>query len=131
MITDDPEDYWIRIRPSKGTVAWGLVETADWVHHGGKFLIFGPKGQLDRLARDLDVYVEDGTIRSVKYNREPGVSKSTVMCVYCLDDEQEQIRGFLDSLGVTKPIWKYDRQTIKDWRPSGRLHWKAQQLDSS
>lgn len=44
--------------------------------------------------------------------------------VYCLDSESDEVWKILQREGVTRKIWKYDKQTEMDWKPGGRLHKK-------
>lgn len=129
MIIDDPEDPWVRVRPSKpAKPKQGRQALKEYFEHYGKWLIFSrDQARLQELARKLDPYVERGEISSVKYCREPAswARGSVVMCVYCDDREREKVWEILSGLGVTRRIWKYDRQTFGDWRPGGRLYEKA------
>jgi len=109
----------------------GRESLAEYWQHFGKWLIFSRnRAYLEELAKKLDPYVEEGKIDSVKYRREPAsfAKGSLVMCVYCDDREREEVWKILNSLGVTKRIWKYDRQTYEDWAPGGRLWRKAKEL---
>ena len=65
---------------------------------------------------------ESTKIHSAKYLRAPSLRPEYVMCVYCLDKEREKVWSILASLGVNRRIWKYDRQTHKDWQPGGKLY---------
>jgi len=70
-------------------------------------------------------------IDSAKCNREPSdIGRGDcVMCVYCDDREKDRIWKILYSLGISKRIWKYDQQTLKDWEPGGRLRKRASSGD--
>lgn len=129
MIIDDPEDPWVRVRPSKpAKPKRGRQALKEYFEHYGKWLIFTrDRARLEELARKLDPYVEGREISSAKYTREPAswARGAVVMCVYCDDRERERVWKILSSLGVTRRIWKYDRQTFEDWRPGGRLYEKA------
>jgi len=130
LIVDNPERPWIWVHPSKpAKPKRGRQAIKDYFEHYGKWLIFSSDGSyLDELARNLDPYVERGEIDSVKYNRESSSPnyKGLVMCVYCDDREKERVWEVLNSLGVARRIWKYDRQTFEDWHPGGRLREKAE-----
>jgi hypothetical protein len=132
MIKDEPHEYWIWVIPSSGKCVFGFKnakEREEYLGHYGKWLIFELRERLDKLAALLDTYVERGEIDSAKYGRKPGLgSKVSVMCVYCDDRRREKVWEVLASFGVTKRIWKYDRQTLEDWAPGGRLREKAERL---
>jgi len=132
MIVDNPKNHWIFVIPAnrKRRVPMTLDKQQkmndEYLRHWGKWLIFEPKKLLKELAKKLDFYVEKGEIPSAKYARTPQLgSKVPVMCVYCDDRERETIWAILLKLGVKTKIWKYDRQTIEDWKPNGRLFIKA------
>jgi len=129
MIIDDPKNYWVWVRPSKPRhTRRGREAFTEYLQHFGKWLIFSRyRAYLEELAGKLDPYVEEGKISSVKYNREPSpfARGALVMCVYCDDREREKVWEILSSHGVTGRIWKYDCQTLVDWRPGGRLYEKA------
>lgn len=114
------------MRPSKPQAPrQGKKALLEYLGHFGKWLIFSQDSVIfEELAIKIDPYVESGDIDSAKYNRKPGLpgSDSVVMCVYCDDREREKVWEILRTLGVTKRIWKYDRQTYEDWAPSGRLY---------
>jgi hypothetical protein len=133
MIIDDPDNYWVWIRPSKPQrpKAEG-IDIKEYLQHFGKWLIFSRnRAYLEELARKLDRYVEEGRIHSVKYNKEPApfAKGALVMCVYCDDRVREDVWKILQSLGVTRRIWKYERQTFEDWLPGGRLYKKAKEVE--
>lgn len=101
----------------------------EYLEHYGKWLVFSrDRTYLEDLARRIDSYVERGEISSAKYNREPLSfgRGAMVMCVYC--DDRERVWEILSSLGVTRRIWKYDRQTLEDWSPGGGLYEAAKKV---
>jgi hypothetical protein len=120
-------DGWVWVLPSKSRLARG--EKSDYLLHYGKWLIFTRRREyLEELAKKLDPYVEEGKIDSAKYCREPAPwAKKMVMCVYCDDRKRDEVRKILHELGVdTRNMrWKYERQTLQDWAPGGRLYRKA------
>ena len=132
MIIDNPEEPWVRVRPSKpAKPKQGRQALKEYFEHYGKWLVFSRhRAHFEELARKIDPYVENGVIDSAKYNREPAAFArgSLVMCVYCDGREKEKVWKVLSSLGVTRRIWKYDRQTFGDWRPGGRLYEKAKRV---
>jgi hypothetical protein len=129
LIIDDPENPWIWIRPSSSKPPkQGQQALREYFEHFGKWLIFSrDSGFLEELARRVDPYVEREEIASAKYKRAPDplFGPDLVMCVYCDDRERERVWNILSSLGVTRRIWKYDRQTLEDWSAGGRLDQKA------
>jgi len=126
MIIDDPQSYWIWIRPQNA-----VKLPKDWPQHGGKWLIFDKRERLDGLAARLDPFVEKRMIRGAKYNREPGSKTTPVMCVYCLDGEKDEVWAILEKLGVHRHIWKDDKQTTEDWKPGGRLYEERMKKDQT
>lgn len=129
MIVDKSEDKWIWVLPSEHRKPRGDI--VEYLRYHGKWLIFSKdRTRLDELARKLDPYVESGEISSVKYSREPNpmFGTSLVMCVYCDDRDMKKVWRILSSLGIKQRIWKYDRQTFKDWLPGGRLYKRAKKL---
>jgi hypothetical protein len=134
MIIDDPRDDWVWVRPSKPRQPKvGKEALIEYLQHFGKWLIYSKnRAYLEELARKLDPYIEEGRIHSAKYNREPApfAKSSLVMCVYCDDREKEEVWKILSSLGVTRRVWKYDRQTFEDWLPGGRLYKRAKMADT-
>ncbi len=134
MIIDDPNNYWVWIRPSKpqqSKIGWR--NDKEYYQHYGKWLVFSrDRAYLEELARKLDPYVEEGKINSAKYSREPApFEDSLVMCVYCDDRKREDVWKILQNLGVTRRIWKYERQTIEDWLPGGRLYRRTKAVNKN
>jgi len=133
LIIDDPKEYWVWVRPSKDRKAHASIKAGEeYLEHYGKWLIFSrDRSYLEELGKKLDPYIENGKISCAKYNREPApfARGALVMCVYCDDRERENVWEILSSLGVTRRIWKYDRQTLEDWRPGGRLYEKTKETE--
>lgn len=129
MIKDKKAEYWVRLERSQDIegVYYCPEDEEEYMAHWGKWLIYGKAQQLAELAKNLDAYVNKGEIDSGKYNRKPSpVGRGDcVMCVYCDDRDRERVWDILYSLGVTKKIWKYDKQTYQDWEPGGRLRDKV------
>jgi len=126
MIVDSPSNhYWVHIVPSKERPL--KLSEEEYLEHYGKWLIFGPKEYVENLAIQIDPLVEGGEIDHAKYCKsEPGFDpfpkrKGYVLCVYCDDGEKDRVRKLLEKLGVKDMEWKYDRQTIEDWQPGGKL----------
>jgi hypothetical protein len=113
-------EYWTHIDPS---TQYELPD--EWGAHGGKLMVFGNEQQIVALTQRLSQYVAHGKIRSLKYAPPlPTTFKSWALMVYCLDSESDEIWKILQREGVTRKIWKYDKQTKIDWKPSGKLHKK-------
>lgn len=126
MIVDLPTNhYWIYIAPSEERSL--ELSEKEYLEHYGKWLIFGPKAYMEKLARLINPFVESGQIDRAKYcKKEPGFDpfpnrKDYVMCVYADDRKRDEIKRLLESLGVERLTWKYDRQTFEDWEPRGKL----------
>jgi len=116
------EEYWTYIEPSTD---YELPD--EWGEHGGKLMVFGNEQQIVTLTQRLSQYVAQGRIRSLKYAPPlPPVYKSWALMIYCLDSEIEEVWKILQREGVTRKIWKYDKQTEMDWKPSCRLYKKFQ-----
>lgn len=109
------EEYWTYIQTAD------YVEPKAWDEHGGKLMVFGDEDFIMYLVHILWGY---DTIKSIKYappHTEMGY-KPWALMVYCLDSEQDIVWETLQKEGATKKLWKYDKQTIKDWEPDGRLY---------
>ena len=120
MIIDELESNWIYIVPTKEKKL-----PKGWAEHGGKWLIFMKYEELESLAYKIDPHIENSRITQAKLSREPLFYDTPVMCVYCLDSNKEKVWLILQELGIQKRIWKYDKQTLKDWEPGGRLYQKS------
>lgn len=132
MIVDDGGNYWIHIVPknneavkdrSRVDAQKKLAKDPEYRDHFGKWLVFAKWKYLNTLAKRLDPHINCGEIPYAKYSRDVyGLhSGSDVMCVYCDDRKRERVFKILQQYGVTRKVWKYDRQTIEDWQPGGRL----------
>lgn len=119
MIIDEIESNWIHIVPTKDKKL-----PKGWKEHGGKWLIFRKYEELKSLVYELDSHIENFHILQAKFSREPTFYDTPVMCVYCLDSNKEETWLILRELGIQKRIWKYDKQTLEDWKPGGRLYQK-------
>jgi hypothetical protein len=116
------EDYWTYIEPSTY-----YKRPDEWDAHGGKFIVRGNEQQIVPLAQRLSQYVAQGTIRSLKYGPPvPGIYKSWALMVFCLDFKSDEVWKVLQREGVTRKIWKYEKETRMDWKPGGRLYKKFQ-----
>ena len=117
MIIDELESYWIYIVATEEKKF-----PKNWAKCGGKWLIFEEYKKLKSLAHKIDSYVESHQIETAKFSREPLFYDTPVMCVYCLDSDKEKVWLILKELGIQKRIWKYDKQTLRDWEPDGKLY---------
>lgn len=81
------------------------VDEDQWFHHGGKWIIFGRKAQIVRLAEKVSTFIDTGEIQSAKYwNGDP-----SAINVYALDRDKEKTRGILHKLGAgNRIVWEYD-----------------------
>lgn len=133
MIIDDPNEYWVWLKRKKALrgVYYCPKSEEEYLEHWGKWLVFDSAAALRSLADKIDQHVNSGEIDSAKFNREPSrVGRGDcVMCIYCDDRDKERVWGILSLFGVSKRIWKYDRQTYQDWKPGGSLYNKAHEKE--
>ena len=129
MIVDWLDFHWIYIlhsnpqSPYRGKYDFPETEE-ECLEHWGKWAIFGPREYLDELACQLDPYVEDRYIHSIKYLCQAPTwlgYDQPAMCVYCDDREREEIWQTLSSLGVTHKQWVYESETIASCQPGGEF----------
>ena len=104
---------------------WDFPKTKEgYLEHWGKWVIFGEREYLDKLACQLDPYVEDRHICNIKYLCRAllwtGFDKPA-MCVYCDDREKEEIWQILSHFDIPNKLWVYERETIASWQPGGEL----------
>lgn len=126
MIIDSPSDhYWVYIVPSEEKPL--ELSEEEYLEHYGKWLMFGPRVYMEKLAGLIDPLVENGQIDRAKYcKKEPGFDsfpnrKDYVMCVYSDNRKRNEVKQLLEKLGVKSMTWKYDRRTFEDWKPGGKL----------
>ena len=96
----------------------------EYLEHWGKWVVFGEKKYLDELARQLDTYVEERHIHSIKYLRQPPFwmgFDQPVICVFCDDRERGEILQLLQDAGVMPHGWESERRTIAGWLPGGEF----------
>jgi hypothetical protein len=128
MIIDEEGEYWVTIQGDTllSDVRYfdNLESYAEYYEHWGKWLIFRDAKTIREIAGKLDDYIDAGLIDSAKFNREPSeIGKGeSVLCVYCDDRDRERVWTLLLNIGAIKRIWKYDKQTLADWTPGGRLY---------
>jgi hypothetical protein len=130
MIFDKLDPYWVHIMPEKLE-----FQPPYDLEHYGKWLIYGSRKRMESLARALNSFVESGQIDQAKYTkRDPNIDplpnrKMHVMCVYCDDRKRNDAWKILEGIGVKRKVWKYDKQTIADWSPGGRLEREARKFN--
>jgi hypothetical protein len=92
---------WTRLLPD------AAKETGkeEWMRHGGKWIIFGRREEIVRLAKKLGPSIDSGELESAKYwNRDP-----SAICVYSLDRDKDKTWDILRKLGSgTDRVWEYD-----------------------
>ncbi|KJS01647.1 MAG: hypothetical protein VR68_04595 [Peptococcaceae bacterium BRH_c4a] len=158
MIVDHPGSHFIFVyHPyvfygrSYITYQGRPLTNKEYLDHWGKWIVLGSRKRLDDLAAKLDLYVEQGVIPCVKYDREPpkemdlevkqklrrrfidvgqdeAVLMECVMCVFCDQRQREEVWQILTGLGVNLKAWVYEKETIDLWLPGGILleRWIAQ-----
>jgi len=105
MIKKTP--IWTWILPGAGG-----EDTFDWREHGGKWLVYGPLDEMERLAGEIDKEVQRGNIVSAKYWNAP---KTSAMCIYSLDRDNPKTLEILKLLGFRPTAWEYDYARRKNW----------------
>ena len=129
MIVNDSNEYWVWLIRSSSLrgIYYCPKNEREYIEHWGKWLVFDSAAAIRSVAEELDLHVDRGEIDSAKFNREPSdIGRGDgVMCVYCDDRDRERVWNILRLLGLSKRIWKYDRQTHDDWGPGGRLRKRA------
>jgi hypothetical protein len=96
----------------------------EYLDHWGKWIILGPREELDKLAKKIDPYVEETRVPAAKYDRntiDAFKLGDCVMCVYCDERQREDVWEVLASLGVEEKMWVFERETVERWLPGGRL----------
>lgn len=87
-------------------------DDSEWVEHGGKWLVYGGLGEMERLASELDKLVESGKIVGAKFWN---ASKASAMNIYSLDRDNPKTKQILLGLGYTPTAWEYDYARSKNW----------------
>jgi hypothetical protein len=80
-------------------------DRAEWVRHGGKWIVFDDRTAIEALAGKLAPFIDAGDIASAKYwNGDP-----SAVNVYSLDDDRERVRKILKEAGARFVlVWEYD-----------------------
>jgi len=128
MIVNKSFYQWIYVIPAnwKFPIAYQgkQLNKKEYLEYWGKWIVMDDREKLDELGTRLDPYVEDRSISSIKYNRDPEPYLDLdvcVMCIFCDSREREQVWKILSKAGVTLKAWVYERQTIEMWMPGGML----------
>lgn len=97
------------------------------LEHNVKWVITGDKHYIQDLAFRIDAFVEEGNIDAAKFTKKDPATdplphvKDYAMCVYSDDRIRDRTAAVLHSLGITELRWVYDRESIEDWSPGGKL----------
>jgi hypothetical protein len=96
----------------------------EYLEYWGKWLIFGTREELDKLAERIDPFVEEKMIPAAKYDRKEIPEfrlGECVMCVYCDARQRDEVWQILSSLDVREKAWVYEKETMERWLPGGIL----------
>lgn len=80
-----------------------------------------------RLFKKINELVDKGTIYGAKYTHKEFSEKDNlpydkpVLCVYADDKTKGSTYEELVNLGIFPERWKYERETLEDWKESGYL----------
>lgn len=141
MIVNDPRMHYVCIFSKTGFIE--AEETGDnapylrykgerltnkeYLEHWGKWVALGSSEEVERWAKELDLYVEQGLIPTCKYDRTPlkqfGMTEC-VMCVYSDDRVREEVLQILTKLGITPRAgraWVYEREVMEKWSSEGMM----------
>lgn len=100
----------------------------------GKWLIWGTKDFMEEIFPKINNLIDKGILYKAKYahrenkNIDPYWSKDPILCVYADDSNKEKTLKELKKLGITPSSWKYDLETIEDWKPGGKLYEEVKKL---
>ncbi len=126
MIVDLPNSYWIYVLPSDSAFPVEYqgekLSKDEYLEHFGKWVVMGTRVHLDGLAKELDPYVEEREIHSMKYTRDAEEIfdlDECVLCIYCDDREREDLWQILKKHGVSQKSWVYEREVYEMWSPEG------------
>jgi len=80
-------------------------DRAEWVQHGGKWIVFDDRKAIEALAEKLAPFIDIGEIASAKYwNGDP-----SAINVYSLDRDRGKVREILKEAGARYVlVWEYD-----------------------
>ena len=130
MIIDRPESHFIFVVPSDHVeyrynyinLQGVPLTNKQYLEHWGKWLVFGNREEVEDLAKKLDPYVEEHRVPAVKYDRKLITEfqlNRCVMCVYCHDQQRDDVWEVLAVLGVKDKAWMFERETLEKWMPGG------------
>lgn len=97
-------EFWTWVLPGKQR------EPKDWEEYGGKWIVFNKKERMEKLAKQLEPYVERGEIESAKYWNWD----TSALCVYCLDKDRDRVKLILSEHGFKPRVWDYDYAHLKN-----------------
>lgn len=132
MIVDRPGSHFIFI-VSKDHVynGWNYIQydgktltNKEYLEYWGKWVFIGEIEVLNRLAKEIDSFVEEKKIPAAKYDREivdAFQMGECVMCVYCDSRQRDDVWEILASIGVTDKMWVFEKETMERWLPGGHL----------
>jgi len=92
---------WTRLLPDEPRA----IDHKEWMRHGGKWIVFDTKDEIDRLAEKLAQFIDSGAIESAKiWNGDP-----SAINVYSLDSDRGKVRELLKQAGARYVlVWEYD-----------------------
>ncbi len=76
-----------------------------WMRHGGKWIVFDDREEIETLARKLSPFIDTGEIESAKFwNGDP-----SAINVYSLDRDRWKVKDLLKKAGAWHVlVWEYD-----------------------
>jgi len=130
MIIDRPESHFIFVLSSDHVeyrynyinLHGEPLTNKQYLEHWGKWLVFGTREEVEALAKKLDPFVEERKVPAVKYDRKLIAEfqlNRCVMCVYCHDQQRDEVWNILAGLGVKDKAWMFERETLEKWMPGG------------
>lgn len=80
-------------------------DRAEWVRHGGKWIVFDSRDAISALAERLAPFIDSGEVASAKcWNGDP-----SAINVYSLDRDRGNVRSILKEAGARYVlVWEYD-----------------------
>ena len=132
MIVDRPGSHFIFIVPRDHVLGcYNYIQyegeeltNKAYLQYWGKWVFFGTREELDRLAKKMDPFVEKKIIPAAKYDREVIDAfrlGECVMCVYCDFRQRDAVWEILESIGIEDKAWAFEKETMERWLPGGHL----------
>jgi len=92
---------WIRYLPDEPRA----IDRREWTRHGGKWIVFDSRKEIEALAEKLARFIDDGEVTSAKsWNGDPSAINA-----YCLDRDRWKVRQILKQAGARYVlVWEYD-----------------------